>query len=487
MVPTLLDHNYYPDGQILEEDYVYGSFVQSKMYNNEVMCNDCHNVHSGKLVFDGNELCAQCHLPQTYDSYNHHFHKYKGEEGTPVVLQDRAIEVGEGALCINCHMPARYYMGNDLRNDHSFRVPRPDLTLSIGTPNACNQCHEDKSVEWSADYITKWYGIKRKAHFGTVIAAARENKPGTGEALVRIAEDDIYLPIIRATAISYLSNFSTEEINKSLKLLVQDAEPLIRYTVLRTFVTSDINDHLQTILPLLNDPVKAVRTQAALRLTEVPVDQIPGAKKTLLNNVLAEYKSAMEYLSDFPGGRQNLGIMYANMGEFGKAEKQYKEAVSIDSLFYPAKVNLAMVLNQQGKNDEAELVFKDIIKKHPDFIDAYYSLGLLLAENNKYDEAADYLNHAAKLMPDRSRVFYNLGLILQFQKKTAEAEQALKRALELEPNNGDFMYALADHYIKRGNFPIARKYALQLKAAYPAESIGQEILDYISQLENQSN
>jgi len=487
MIPTLLDHNYFPDGQILEEDYVYGSFTQSKMYNTEIMCNDCHNVHSGKLAFDGNELCAQCHLPETYDSYNHHFHKYEDEKGEPIVLKDKTIKVGEGALCINCHMPARYYMGNDLRNDHSLRVPRPDLTMSIGTPNACNGCHQDKSAKWSDDSITKWYGIKRKPHYGTVIAAARERKPGTDADLLRIAADDLYLPIVRATSISYLENYRSEEINKSLKLLLQDPEPLIRYTASRIFVTSDLNDHLQTMIPLLNDPVKAVRTQAALRLTEIPADQFPQNKKALLNNVLLEYKSAMEYAADFAGGRQNLGIMYANTGQLNEAVSQYKEAIDIDSLFFPAKVNLAMVLNQQGKNDEAELVFKDIIKKNPEFIDAYYSLGLLLAEDKKYDEAIVYLKEAAVLMPERSRVFYNLGLILQFQEKYSEAERELKQALKLEPQNRDFMYALADHYIKTGNYTNAKIYAGQLKAAFPGESIGQEILYYIAQLESQSN
>jgi hypothetical protein len=117
---TMLDHyspqlieepTYYPDGQILDEDYVYGSFVQSKMYKNNVACNNCHDSHSLKLKFEGNTLCAQCHLPQNFNTPKHHFH----EMGT------------DGAKCINCHMPGKYYMGNDFRRDHSFRVPRPTL------------------------------------------------------------------------------------------------------------------------------------------------------------------------------------------------------------------------------------------------------------------------------------------------------------------------------------------------------------------------
>ena len=125
MIPELPhEPNYFSDGQILEEDYVYGSFTQSRMYMEDVKCNDCHNVHSGKLIMDGNALCLQCHRSDVYDTYNHHFHKYSGE-GTLNVIDEfgKESKVGDGAQCINCHMPGRYYMGVDYRRDHSFRVP----------------------------------------------------------------------------------------------------------------------------------------------------------------------------------------------------------------------------------------------------------------------------------------------------------------------------------------------------------------------------
>ncbi|MEZ5198834.1 MAG: multiheme c-type cytochrome [Bacteroidales bacterium] len=102
---------YYSDGQILEEDYVFGSFTQSRMYMEDVKCNDCHNVHSGKLIVNGNDLCLQCHRSDVYDTYNHHFHKYSGTGSIKVINEfGEESRVGEGAQCINCHMPGRYYM-----------------------------------------------------------------------------------------------------------------------------------------------------------------------------------------------------------------------------------------------------------------------------------------------------------------------------------------------------------------------------------------
>ncbi|MDX1638758.1 MAG: multiheme c-type cytochrome, partial [Balneolaceae bacterium] len=134
---NLLDHfspttphpeAYFADGQIRDEVYVYGSFLQSKMYKKGVQCTDCHNPHSLELKANvtDNTLCMQCHEPR-YNTRDHHFH----EPNT------------ESSQCINCHMPGRYYMEVDFRRDHSFRVPRPDLSARFGNPNACNDCHEN--------------------------------------------------------------------------------------------------------------------------------------------------------------------------------------------------------------------------------------------------------------------------------------------------------------------------------------------------------
>ena len=78
-LPQLLTEGlYYPDGQILDEVYVYGSFMQSKMYARDVRCSDCHDVHSIRRIKDGNDLCLQCHRAAIYDQKGHHFHKTNG-------------------------------------------------------------------------------------------------------------------------------------------------------------------------------------------------------------------------------------------------------------------------------------------------------------------------------------------------------------------------------------------------------------------------
>jgi len=485
MLPELITESYYPDGQILEEDYVYGSFIQSKMYDNDVQCNDCHDVHSGKLKFDGNALCAQCHRADIYDTKEHHFHKYKGEEGKPIILKDKKVEVGEGALCVNCHMPGQYYMGVDYRPDHSIRIPRPDLTISIKTPNACNQCHEDKSAKWADDYITKWYGLTRKSHYGTTFAAARESDPKAERKLIQIAKDELFTLIVRATAISYMNRYNSADIHNTVKWALDDPEPIMRETAARVYSSANIVEFKKNILKLLNDPVKAVRAEAAIRVSELPADQIPDKYKDALNSALAEYKDMNLYMADFPSGRMNLGIMYANQHELIKAAKQYEDAIKIDSLFYPAKMNLSIIYSQLGQTSKAEILLRDIVENHPDFSESYYYLGLLLAEKKEYSEAIIYMQMASKLLPERSRINYNTGLMLQYLGRSKEAETELLKAIDKDPNNFDFLYALADHYIKTGQPKKALKIGEKLKLLYPNNQMGTNIINYINKLNNQ--
>jgi hypothetical protein len=70
-------------------------------------------------------------------------------------------------------MPTQNYMVIHARQDHSLRVPRPDLSLSLGSPNACTQCHTDKKPQWAASAMDKWYGKawRERPHYGTTLHA----------------------------------------------------------------------------------------------------------------------------------------------------------------------------------------------------------------------------------------------------------------------------------------------------------------------------
>ena len=473
MVPSLLEEGlYYPDGQILEEVYVYGSFVQSKMYRHGVRCSDCHDVHSLELHKDGNELCLQCHRAEEYDRYQHHFHK-REFEGNP----------SDGHLCVKCHMPGRVYMGIDYRPDHSLRIPRPDLSASIDTPNSCSatECHSDKPLSWINDHYERWYGKSRKVHYGEVIAAARSGDPKAGEALRGLAQDHLLPVIVRATALSLLRNFPHDTTTDLLISSLDDSDSLIRYTALRGLQNLEPSAVLEYIAPKLYDSVKAVRIEAAAALAGIPESQIRDDDRVALKSGLEEYKEAMRYNSDFAPQRYNLGNLAAALGNNDEARAYYEQAITIDDQFYPAKVNLAMALNRHGDNAAAEKLLREVIAQNPQLHEVSYSLGLLLAELENYEDAAEMLGQAADGMPAYTRPRYNQALALLKLKRYEEGERALLMALEVEPENREYFSTLANLYLNFSMIGRAEQLARSILSSVPDHPDAAQLLEMIEQ------
>jgi Tfp pilus assembly protein PilF len=371
-------------------------------------------------------------------------------------------------------------MGIDYRPDHSFRIPRPDLSIKLGTPNACNRCHGDKTNQWSDQYITKWYGPGRRAHYGTIIAAGRRQQNEAHQDLIKLAGDPLYPVIVRATALSLLSAYPGDENNQAFELALMDEEALIRRTAVDYLNVFDPKRQTKLLAAMLYDPVKAVRIEAARRLTEIPSPQLDENQNELFRTTLLEFQQAMEYSADFAFGRYNLGNLYANLKKPELATENYKAAIRIDYQFYPAKVNLAMLYNQLGQNDKAEILLRQVVKAQPELYEIQYSLGLLLAEEKNYVEAARYLEAAARGMPDHSRVHYNLGLLLDYLGKDLRAESALQRAVKLEPDNIEYLSAIAQYYVKREMYQQAKRVAEQIISRHPTNRLGPQLLDIIN-------
>ena len=467
LVPSLLREGvYHPDGQILQEDYVWGSFVQSKMYANDVRCDDCHDVHSLKLHHEGNDLCLQCHLGATYDAYEHHFHQ-KEVEGEP----------SDGALCVKCHMPEQPFMVVDWRADHSIRIPRPDLTQEIGVPNACGQsgCHDDQTVEWSADAYTTWYGTSRKPHFGTLFAAARNGDPAAEDGLHALVEDALNPVIVRATALEELQAYPGARTENAMRQALTNEEALIRLAAVNTVSASSVEHLVETLGPSLYDSTRAVRMAAASRLVGAGRDLLEPHQRPAFDKALAEHIAANERNLDFATSGMNLANLYAQQGDSRSAERYYRMALNVDDLFFPAKQNLAVLLSEQGNNAEAERLLREVLADYPEGYDSAFFLALLLVGEGQVDEGLKFLAMAAAGMPERSRIHYNHGLLLAQLRRDDEAEAALRRALELEPENFDYLYALADFLYRRERFDDAMEMADRMIAAYPTRRVGHDI------------
>ncbi len=466
------------DGQFKDEDYEYGSFTQSKMYMKDVRCGDCHDPHSLKRKFEGNALCTQCHRADEYNTFNHHRHKSKGETGTSFVDKSgRKLGPGDGNLCRDCHMPGRYYMGVDRRYDHSMRIPRPDLSIQLGTPNACNNCHDDKTNQWAAGFINKWYGERRKPHYGTVLAEAAEGKTNADSGLLKIINSNLYPEIIRATAIGYLSGYPSANAQEAVRKALSDPDPLLRHTAAENYMMSDSAGLMRVLAPLLNDPIRAVRMEAAYRLSTYRNDAFNEIQYSLFRKALDEYRNAQEYVADFPTGRYNLGNYYAKMNDYTKAEANYLEAITIDNLFYPGKVNLAILYYKEGKTGPAEKLFLDLIKNHPETQEGFYYLALLYGEQKRYSEAISLLETASTKVNCNPRVYYNLGLLYQMINQNEKCETAFMKGLRIDPCNFDLLYALFVSQTKQNNRIGAAAYLEKLKTCYPYEKQVQDLVN----------
>ncbi len=469
-VETLRADLYHVDGQLLGEVYEWGSFRQSKMYRAGVRCTDCHDAHGPGLKATGNALCTQCHREsadsrfptlkaKAYDAPAHHFHKADSP----------------GAQCVACHMPERNYMILDGRRDHSLRVPRPDLTASLGTPNACATCHSDRPPQWAAAAIQKWYGTPRPPHWAQAIAAGRAGARDASPALLGLLADGTQPAVVRASVLDALRQYGAAA--PAIIAAANDADALVRHAALSALETLPPADRLAAAAPLLRDAMRSVRLEAVRVLAGVPAALFDRDQRQAFDAALAEFKMAQAAMADLPASHLNLAVVLDALGQRDQAVGAYETALRLDPRFSPARANLARLHNSMGKNADAERVLKDGIKHSPDEGELHYSLGLLLAEDNRVHEAVAALGEAARLRPERSRILYNYGLALDQVGRRPEAEAALLKAQTLDRADPQIVYALVAFYARQQQPKRALAFADLLVQLVPADPRARQLAE----------
>ena len=436
MVQNLTTNYYHGDGQIEEEDYVYGSFMQSKMFDEGVKCNDCHNAHSLKLKFEGNKLCTQCHVPANYDTENHYFH----EANT------------EASLCINCHMTGKEYMGNDFRRDHSFRIPRPDQSEAYGTPNACTGCHSDKSNQWASKVIIDKFGNKRAPHFSDnlLLSSQYSITQKQRDQLDRFINDVKFPEIARATVIENL-DYSTPDDFKSLFTSLKDSSAIVRYNSLMKFRNLSPQQRLPIALEHMKDSIKLVRIGAAQLVIGLDENTLSGIDKSNFIATRGELETMLFSNADFSTGRMQLGDYYLQNNDLNNAIKQYEVAIKKDSLLLPVFSNLATAYSMNNDIENATSTLDKWILLDPTNGRPHYLKGLLNFESNNPEKAVSELIKAIQLDPQDTRSMYNLATYFYQGKKDLKlAEGYIKSALKINPNLPDHKYLLALIYKDQG-------------------------------------
>ncbi len=537
-VPELLDrHLYYPDGQILDEDYVYGSYIQSKMYHQGVRCTDCHDPHTARVKFTDadapwdsppkNRLCTDCHMGNhaagKYDTPAHHHHPDASKPGT---------------LCVDCHMPQTPYMVVDPRRDHSMRIPRPDLTIDLAVPNACNGCHHDRSKgetpEWAEAQLEKWYGKRTEPrHFAYAIAAGREGRPEGEKLLEAVTRRKDVSAMVRGSALVLLGNYPTLTARKTALRNFKDPDELVRHAAVRSLyplfnasssqLRQAVAFHLRSgrggdplrelpeldqccdaLLPMLRDPIRAVRTETAWVLSFVPQEAFAQQHRKAFHDALAEYMAGQKASEDRPESHMNMATVYINLGQLDPAEQAYLTAIRVNPQFLPARVSLATLYSRRGKRAGAERQLRAALQETQKQLAAarqqsrdptdlqfflaevHYSMGLLLAEDEKqFPQAAEELAEAVRLAPNNPRMRYNYGLVLQYLDRGDEAEKQFQAAHKLDPAAFDYLNALVHLYVEQKRWARAIECAEQGVQRRPKDRQRQALLERVKQQSQQ--
>jgi predicted CXXCH cytochrome family protein len=452
-----LDHPlYWPDGQIRDEVYVLGSFLQSAMHQAGVVCSNCHNPHSGALVAQGNALCGQCHAPDTYDTAQHHHHQSK-----------------VGSACVNCHMPATTYMGVDARRDHSLRVPRPDISLETGAPNACQQCHEERSADWALNAMHDWgtsleIGPRTAARAFHAADRADIRSVPTLKSIAASAENPA---IQRASAAARLGQFSLPDSVQVIAPLLRADDALLRASAVRAVPPLPPVRRYLLLRPLIKDPVLDVRMAVAEQLADLPLAEMREQDRPALTALFNEYRSTQRKHSDMPSVRVQLASFELRQGNTDAAEQHLRQAIQLNPQLEPAVLNLADLMRSTGRDNEARKLLSEGVARTADAAGLKHALGLLEIRAGQREQGLEWLKAAVETQPDNSRYRYVYAVALYDSGKTEAALKLLSETNRAFPGQPEILNALISYHARAGDSATARRYQDEARRVFTAAGL----------------
>jgi tetratricopeptide (TPR) repeat protein len=455
LVSTLARGLYHADGQMLDEVYNYGSFKQSKMFAVGVTCSDCHEPHAAALRLSGDGVCLQCHALDKYEVTSHRQH----EGVTP--------KVG----CVSCHMPVSTYMQIDRRHDHSLRIPRPDISVKLGTPNACNQCHADKSAQWAADAIERWHGPVRKGfqNYADEFQAAWTDRSDATALLAMVAASPTTPAIARASALSELQSHVTPTNIELARKGLADPDPMVRIGALDMLDGLPGSRIWSLVAPLLSDLSRGVRIRAVSVLAAVPTANQPASDRAAFERAAGEFVAAQQFNADRPEARSTLGNFYARRRLNVDAEGEYKAALRLSPQYGPAAINLADLYRQLGRDSDGERVLRTAIAGSLPDAALHYALGLTLTRERRPDDALAEFRAATELEPDRSRYAYVYAVALHSSGRLDGSIKVLKDNLTRHADDRETLLALVTFNRDSGDIGAALEYAERLSRITPED------------------
>jgi len=419
------DGLYFVDGQIREEVFEIGSFLQSKMAAKDVRCTDCHDPHTSRLKAEGNALCTQCHEVETFDRAEHHFHK----PGTA------------GAQCVSCHMPSRTYMIVDPRRDHRLAIPRPDLSDSLATPNPCTGCHTDRSNSWAAEAIRRHNGpgSSQMETWGKVAWEAVQERRSATEILNDLPA--ALHPIARAAVLASLKSLPPQSLGM-IAAQRSASDPLVRLGAIDAIGKVPLPQRVPLLIDMARDSSLAVRMEAANLLAGVDRTSLSSKQREGLDAALAEYRMMLQRDADRAESIAALAGLQAAEGDVASAKLSFEKALQRDDTSLTVLLNLADFYRAQGNDTAGEPLLSRAAALYPEAASVHFALGLLRVRQKRTLEAVPELAQAARLLPDDSNYAYVYAVGLYTIGQKGDALSVLDKARTRFPANAEISSAM---------------------------------------------
>ncbi len=465
--PALLDAGEYaPDGQMRAEVFNWAPFLASRMQAAGVTCSDCHQPHSLKLRAQGNALCAQCHEPARFDQPAHSHH----------------VQDSSGSQCVACHMPTTTFMQVDARHDHGFRVPRPDLAGDAAGHDACTACHTDRQPAWAAATLAQWFPAGRQSEpspFPT-LAAAADGAPGIGRSLAALAAEPTQPAIIRASALRGVVGWPTPAGVASAIAALDDPDPLLRLAAVEASSVLDPQRRAQLLAARLEDPVRAVRIEAAAQLAGAPEAHLAQAARAPFVRALGEYQASLDYNADRPDVVVAAGDLAQARGDDAGAQAAYRRALKLEAGFAPAAVRLSELQRRAGDEAAARATLERALAAQPDEAALHHALGLARVREARVAEGVQELRKAAELAPDSARHAFVLAVALADGGDAQAAREVLDAALLRHPYDRDLLQTAALYTAQAGRIDAARVLAARLLAVDPEDAAARQLVAWLA-------
>jgi tetratricopeptide (TPR) repeat protein len=259
--------------------------------------------------------------------------------------------------------------------DHTISVPAPENTRRFGIPNACNECHRNRSADWSEARLTEWFPRGRRAQ--TVADAAAFTLGAAGDPagigpLVKIAGDATRPPLFRANALGYLRSYADPAATSALVASASAPHPMVRLAALLSLTDRGKNPEVRAAMERgLRDERRTVRMASALGLLNAGVR--PGADDDLSPALLAsmgDHAARASFLRDDATTQLDVGKMFFLAGDWKSAETSLRNALKLNPKTPGGNYFLGLAALGQGRIAEGKAILKSVDRKDPHRKDA---------------------------------------------------------------------------------------------------------------------